>query len=106
MTTTPQFLTPEAARSRMRITLASMDHELDGLMASTTVAADRGRLDALKVSLGELAEHLALGPEPELCACPVCHRPGMRSATMCGYCWTKLTPPAKGELAPRVAARA
>ena len=106
MTTTPQLLTPEAARSRMRVTLASMDHELDGLMGSTTATADRGRLDALRSSLGELAQHLALGPEPELCACPVCHRPGMRSATLCGYCWTKLTPPAKGARAPTVAARA
>ena len=39
-----------------------------------------------------LGDHLALGPEPETRACPVCGKLGRRNATVCGYCWAK-TPP-------------
>ena len=31
-------------------------------------------------------------PIPTLRACPVCGKNGMAAATLCGYCWTKLTP--------------
>jgi hypothetical protein len=40
----------------------------------------------------ELVQLLALGPEPEVRECPVCHHTGMRAARLCGHCWTKLQP--------------
>jgi hypothetical protein len=40
---------------------------------------------------------LALGPEPEYRQCPACQHTVMRVATICGHCWTKLTPPAAPE---------
>jgi hypothetical protein len=38
-------------------------------------------------------DFLALGPAPELLACPHCGVVGMRAATLCGHCWKKLVPP-------------
>ena len=46
----------------------------------------------------ELVAQLALGPEPEVRECPSCEAIGMREATKCGFCWTKLAP-----LPPKVA---
>jgi hypothetical protein len=43
----------------------------------------------------DLVDQLALGSEPEVRECPVCKHIGMRAATLCGYCWTKLTPPSQ-----------
>jgi hypothetical protein len=53
----------------------------------------------LLASFADLVEQLALGPEPEVRECPVCKHLGMRAATLCGYCWTKLTPPTRGDAA-------
>lgn len=56
------------------------------------LTGDEGR------SLGTAWEHLvtllALGPAPELKACPHCGGVGMLAATRCGTCWRSLTPPA------------
>lgn len=41
----------------------------------------------------KLVELLALGPPPELRACPFCGGVGTRAATRCGRCWSKLDPP-------------
>lgn len=41
----------------------------------------------------KLVDFLALGPAPELRMCPQCGATGMRAATLCGHCWTKLVPP-------------
>ena len=54
----------------------------------------------LTASWAELVKVMALGPEPELRECPVCHQAGMRAATLCGYCWTKLTPIAAAASTP------
>lgn len=47
---------------------------------------------ALLSSWAELVEFLALGPPPALRACPFCGGVGMREATRCGDCWSKLEP--------------
>jgi hypothetical protein len=49
---------------------------------------------ALLSSWAKLVEFLALGPPPELRACPFCGGVGMRAATRCGTCWRRLDPPA------------
>ncbi|ACG71622.1 hypothetical protein AnaeK_0380 [Anaeromyxobacter sp. K] len=48
---------------------------------------------ALFSAWAELVAFLALGPAPELRACPFCGSVGMRAATRCGACWSKLGPP-------------
>jgi hypothetical protein len=48
---------------------------------------------ALLSSWAELVEYLALGPAPELRACPFCASVGMRAATRCSACWRRLEPP-------------
>jgi hypothetical protein len=92
----PRPTTPDAARSRLRATLGTIEREISSLSSRTT---DPGGAPpgALVASFADLVDQLALGPEPALRECPVCKGFGMRAATLCGYCWTKLTPPPEGE---------
>lgn len=55
-----------------------------------------GESAGLRSSWKRLVEVLALGPPPELRACPHCGGVGMRAATRCGSCWEKLVPPEAG----------
>jgi hypothetical protein len=80
---------PDSKRSRLRVTLAAIEIELARLS---------GPANVLRSSVADLVEQLALGPEPEVRACPVCQRVVRRAATMCGHCWTKLTPPSGGSV--------
>lgn len=80
----------DPARTRLRATIATIEGELARL--PRPAASGEGQ-SALAASFADLVGQLALGPEPETRACPVCHHLGMRAATICGHCWTKLTPP-------------
>src|SRR5512138_1046598 len=62
------------------------------LSAEATTGTGRKPIGDLAASWAELVKVMALGPEPKLRECPVCHKTGMRAATLCGYCWTKLLP--------------
>ena len=86
---------PDAARSRLRATLATIEREISLLRAAGPATDDdrRGPAPGLSASFRDLVEQLGLGPEPEVRECPVCKHIGMRAATLCGHCWTKLTPP-------------
>jgi len=42
--------------------------------------------------LGHPGPGARAGPEPEVRTCPTCRHIGMSNATLCGYCWTRLTP--------------
>jgi hypothetical protein len=76
----------------LRPIVEALDREMSRLHARPDVAgADN---TALLASWGKLVEFLALGPPPELRACPSCGSVGMRAATRCGICWRKLEPPA------------
>ncbi len=86
----PHAKGPDPARSRLRATVAKMDRELEALRATSPGASGH---DALFASFADLVDQLALGPEPEVRECPKCGGIGMRIATVCGACWTKLTPP-------------
>jgi len=74
----------------------TIEHEIERLSSRSS---DQGGVppSALLASFAALVDQLALGPEPALRECPVCKGLGMRAATLCGYCWTKLTPPSEGE---------
>jgi hypothetical protein len=71
-----------------------MEREISGLPRQATGEDGKSPPSGLLASFSDLVEQLALGPEPEVRRCPVCQHIGMREATVCGYCWTKLTPPA------------
>jgi hypothetical protein len=83
----PRHSVPDAARSRMRKTIATIEREL-ALQVETTGAPSN-----LRASFADLVEQLALGPEPSVRRCPHCGGIGMRAATLCRHCWAKLTPP-------------
>lgn len=75
----------------LRPMVEALDREMALLRARGEVTgADTA---ALLSSWAKLVESLALGPPPELRACPFCGGIGMRAATRCGWCWSKLDPP-------------
>jgi hypothetical protein len=74
----------KAERPDLRAIVAAVDREVAQLPGDAT--------SALRRSWTELVALLALGPPPELRQCPVCGHVGMRAATLCGYCWTRLSP--------------
>jgi hypothetical protein len=77
---------PEGARrAALREAVATVEECLGACEVSPAT-------DSLRSAWVVLLDILALGPPPELRACPVCGRNGMRAATRCGYCWTPLAP--------------
>jgi hypothetical protein len=80
---------PDPARARLRRLVATIDHELLRLPRRTTGAEGT---DGLFDSWSELVKQLALGPPSQLHRCPVCNHLGMGAATLCGYCWSRLSP--------------
>jgi hypothetical protein len=77
---------PEGAqRAALREAVATVEECLGACEVSPAT-------DSLRTAWAVLLDILALGPPPELRACPVCGRNGMRAATRCGYCWTPLAP--------------
>jgi hypothetical protein len=87
------FSRPDEARSRLRSLVAAVDGEITRLTLPITNADGSSLPNDLRTSWDLLTEQLALGPEPEVRECPVCHHIGMRAARVCGYCWSPLTPP-------------
>jgi hypothetical protein len=83
---------PDAARSQLRLIVARVDHEISRLPGEVAPGGGEKPANALAASWADLVKLLALGPEPEVRQCPVCNKLGMREATLCGYCWTKLPP--------------
>jgi hypothetical protein len=72
----------------LRPIVENVDREMSRLLARPD-----GDTTALLASWAQLIEYLALGPAPELRACPFCGSIGMRDATRCATCWRKLVPP-------------
>ena len=84
----PRGSLPDLQRSRLRATMATIDQEIASLPKQDSTSLPT----RLAASWADLVEQMALGPEPETRECPVCEHIGMRAATVCGYCWTALTP--------------
>jgi hypothetical protein len=76
----------------LRPIVENLDREMSRLLAHPS--SEGADTTELLSSWAELVEFLALGPPPELRACPHCGGIGMRAATRCGTCWRKLAPPA------------
>jgi hypothetical protein len=70
--------------ARLRTIIATIDHQLAHRDEKQTVELTR--------AFAELVQVLALGPEPEVRTCPSCHKTVRLAATLCGYCWARLTP--------------
>ena len=75
----------------LRPIVENLDREMSRFLARSLEGASTDATDLLS-SWAELVEFLALGPPPELRACPFCGGVGMRAATRCGTCWRKLDP--------------
>jgi hypothetical protein len=52
-----------------------------------------GETSPLRIAWTRLVALLALEPPRAMRDCPRCGQPGMRDATLCGYCWLKLVVP-------------
>jgi hypothetical protein len=83
---------PDARRSRLRATIATIERALATIQPAARDDNGATATDSLRASVADLAGQLALGPEPEYRRCSACERLGMSGATVCGHCWTKLTP--------------
>jgi hypothetical protein len=76
--------------------------QVDREIVSLGRSAD-GQASALGLAWSRLVTILALEPRRATRACPRCGELGMRDATVCGYCWLKLVPPAESGPVARVA---
>ena len=83
---------PDSKRSRLRTAIAEIQHRLARLPGEVTKDNGATLAEGMRTSVADLVAQLALGPEPTYRQCPVCKHIGMSMATLCGHCWTKLTP--------------
>lgn len=72
----------------LRPMVEAVDREMSRLRERAL--ASHSDVAALLSSWERLVAFLALGPAPELEACPFCGSVGMRAATRCGSCWSQL----------------
>ena len=79
-------------KTRLRTLVGMVEGQMARSSAQASTPQERVALAELRDPWIELVQLLALGPEPEVRECPVCHHAGMRAARICGHCWTKLDP--------------
>ena len=82
-------------QAHLRAIVAVINQEMSSMAAPSAVG--------LRASWAELIETLALSPAPDVRTCPSCGQVGMRLATVCGYCWTKLSPLSRDAAVPGTA---
>jgi hypothetical protein len=87
----------DAQRADLRALVATIDRGMAYVPSQLATDETRAATSLLLGSWAELVKSLALGAAPEVRECPVCKHSGMRAATRCGYCWTKLSPPTSGD---------
>ncbi len=89
-----RFAVPDPVWSRLRATVATIERETARMSEPGARVDGASPPTVLAAAVADLVKQLALGPEPEYRECPTCGGIGMRAATLCIYCWTKLVPPA------------
>ena len=94
MTNTLHFEQLHDGRTQVRSVVATIEQEMAILSGKVMRDGAHASQDQLLASWATLVELLALGPAPATRVCPVCAHVGMVDATCCGYCWTKVAPPA------------
>lgn len=83
----PHFEIRPASEARVRDLIREISDRIDAVKAGAPDA-----VSALQSSWRSLVDALAVAEAPATRECPRCHRTVMRAATLCGWCWTKLTP--------------
>jgi len=78
----------------LRTLVAAVQAGVSRAVAPASTGDDK---QALTRAWDSLVQHLALGPAPATRNCPRCDHEIMRAATVCGYCWSKLSPLAVSE---------
>lgn len=87
----------DAEAAVLRLLLSDIDREIAALFGPAPPEGTPASAP-LRASWARLVGVLALGPAPELRACPACRSDCRRAATLCGNCWTRLsTVPAGGD---------
>jgi hypothetical protein len=81
----------DSARNTLRPMVEALDHRMAAFLDSVA-PADRAAATMLRTSWQALVDTLALGPAPEMRACPVCAHHVMRAASLCDRCWSKISP--------------
>ena len=71
--------------TNLRTAVEQMDRQIAALPVPSSV---------LHGAWSQLVRALSLGPTVATRKYPHCGNVGMRDATLCGYCWKKLVPPA------------
>jgi hypothetical protein len=74
---------------KLQAAVEQVDREIALLASGASVA-----ISTLQVAWTQFVNVLALAPPRATRECPRCGKAGMREATLCGYCWMKLVPPA------------
>jgi len=89
----PYFETRDAERADVRTACAALDGAIGHLLrpASPSSTTEDKELRVLWAELVQLlVKSRALEPARELRECPICGATGMRAATRCCRCWTRL----------------
>jgi hypothetical protein len=81
-----RYFGPDPDKTRLRATIATLGLEIDRL------APPAAEPSVVQMAYRALVTQLALGAEPAVRGCPRCGTFGMAAATICGNCWTALTP--------------
>jgi hypothetical protein len=92
----PEITEPllDDATAAVPAAIADLERQLTELALMLETPAARKAMTGLRDSWTGFVELLDLPATAELRRCPACKHVGMRAATRCGYCWTKLDPPA------------
>ena len=81
-----------AEQARVRELMGVIEREIACLSHEGTVGAHQAARIGLTASWAALVKLMAPGDAPETRTCSVCGRVGLRAATHCGHCWSRLSP--------------
>jgi hypothetical protein len=84
-----------SSEAGLRFAVSAVERQVSLLAAQLTTAEDASTVESLMAKWAELVDRLALGPQPEVRSCPACGRLGMSAASLCGFCWSPLSPAAR-----------
>jgi hypothetical protein len=79
-------------QDEIRTLLGTLDTQIAGVTALASTDDGREQSAKLASTFAALVRQLDLGEAPERRTCPHCGKSGMRKASICGFCWTKLAP--------------
>ena len=81
-----------AEQVHLRELMGAIEREIACLSHEGTVGDHKAARIGLTASWAALVELLAPGDAPKTRICSLCGHIGLRAATRCGYCWSRLSP--------------